>query len=178
MGQFTNEDNASTHSAQSSYKMAAILTAKPFLGTRCTVTSKTAGRVAMPAKKTTTCGMKFEDIAKGAVTFTTTLAFAAAAHAGEVKLGSDAGALEFVPASLTVKAGEKVTFTNNAGFPHNVVFDEDAIPAGVDADAISHEGLLNAKGETVSNTFSTPGTYEYYCEPHQVAGMAGKIIVQ
>ena len=29
---------------------------------------------------------------------------------------------------MTIKAGETVSFKNNAGFPHNVVFDEDAVP--------------------------------------------------
>jgi plastocyanin len=29
----------------------------------------------------------------------------------------------------------------------------------------------------VSNTFDVAGTYGYYCEPHQGAGMAGVIIV-
>lgn len=27
----------------------------------------------------------------------------------------------------------------------------------------------------MSSTFKTAGTYEYYCEPHQGAGMAGKV---
>lgn len=39
-----------------------------------------------------------------------------------------AGGLVFEPSSVTVKAGEAITFTNNAGFPHNVVFDEDEVP--------------------------------------------------
>lgn len=34
----------------------------------------------------------------------------------------------FEPANVTVKAGEAITWTNNAGFPHNVVFDEDEVP--------------------------------------------------
>ena len=34
----------------------------------------------------------------------------------------------FDPATITIKAGESVTWTNNVGFPHNVVFDEDAVP--------------------------------------------------
>jgi len=50
-----------------------------------------------------------------------------------VKLGSDGGGLQFVPDSVTVKSGESVQFVNNVGFPHNIVFDEDAIPAGVNA---------------------------------------------
>jgi plastocyanin len=67
---------------------------------------------------------------------------------------------------------------NNKGFPHNVVFDEDAIPAGTSADALSHEDYLNAAGDSVSTKFDVAGTYGYYCEPHQGAGMTGKIIVQ
>ena len=52
------------------------------------------------------------------------------------------------------------------------------LQAGVSADSLSHEDYLNAPGESVSSKFSTPGEYSYYCEPHQGAGMAGKIIVQ
>ena len=73
--------------------------------------------------------------------------------------------------------GDSVTWTNNAGFPHNVVFDEDAVPDGVDVDSLSSYDLLNAPGESHSATFDVAGTYEYYCEPHQGAGMAGKVVV-
>jgi plastocyanin len=82
------------------------------------------------------------------------------------------------PNKITVAKGETVEFVNNKAFPHNVVFDEDNVPAGVNADAISHEDYLNGPGEKVTNTFDTPGTYGYYCEPHQGAGMQGTIIVQ
>lgn len=37
---------------------------------------------------------------------------------------SSAGSLVFEPNTVTVAKGEAITFTNNAGFPHNVVFDE------------------------------------------------------
>merc|ERR1719198_2846819 len=57
----------------------------------------------------------------------------------EIKLGSDSGGLAFVPDSLTVKSGEEVKFVNNAGFPHNIVFDEDAVPEGVNVEKISKE---------------------------------------
>jgi plastocyanin len=82
------------------------------------------------------------------------------------------------PATVTVKAGEAVTWVNNAGFPHNIVFDEDAVPDGVNAEAISREDYLNAPGETFKVTFDKAGTYGYYCEPHQGAGMVGKVVVQ
>ena len=79
---------------------------------------------------------------------------------------------------ITVAKGETIEFVNNKAFPHNVVFDEDNVPSGVNADAISHEDYLNGPGEKVTNKFDTPGTYGYYCEPHQGAGMQGTIIVQ
>lgn len=50
------------------------------------------------------------------------------ANAATIKLGGDNGELAFVPGTTTVKKGEKIDFVNNAGFPHNIVFDEDAIP--------------------------------------------------
>ncbi|CAK0732116.1 hypothetical protein CVIRNUC_000087 [Coccomyxa viridis] len=106
------------------------------------------------------------------------LGLALSANAASVKLGAAGGALVFEPAEVTIKSGETVTWTNNIGFPHNVVFDEDGIPAGASADKLSHEDYLNSPGETVSSTFDKPGEYSYYCEPHQGAGMAGKIIVQ
>ena len=45
------------------------------------------------------------------------------------------------------------------------------------ADALSHEDYLNAPGEKYTAKFSTPGSYGYYCEPHQGAGMVGKVVV-
>merc|ERR1711935_751313 len=98
--------------------------------------------------------------------------------AATIKLGGDNGELGFFPNKITVAKGETVEFVNNKAFPHNVVFDEDNVPSGVNADAISHEDYLNGPGEKVTNKFDTPGTYGYYCEPHQGAGMQGTIIVQ
>jgi plastocyanin len=79
---------------------------------------------------------------------------------------------------VTIAKGESVTWVNNAGFPHNIVFDEDAVPAGVNAESLGHEDYLNAPGEKHVAKFDVAGTYGYYCEPHQGAGMAGKVIVQ
>ena len=77
---------------------------------------------------------------------------------------------------VTIKAGESVEWTNNAGFPHNIVFDEDNVPEGVNVEKLSREDYLNAPGETYKLKFEKAGEYGYYCEPHQGAGMKGKII--
>merc|ERR1712066_432094 len=60
---------------------------------------------------------------------------------------------------MGISSGETVEFVNNVGFPHNVVFDEDNVPEGVNAESLSHEDFLNAPGETVSTKFDKAGTY-------------------
>ncbi|XP_054818792.1 plastocyanin [Prosopis cineraria] len=108
-----------------------------------------------------------------------TAMIASNAMALEVLLGGDDGSLAFVPSNFSVSSGEKIVFKNNAGFPHNVVFDEDEIPEGVDASKISmpEEELLNGPGETYSVSLVEKGTYAFYCSPHQGAGMVGKVTV-
>eukprot|EP00531_Pseudo-nitzschia_arenysensis_P008217 CAMPEP_0116141514 /NCGR_PEP_ID=MMETSP0329-20121206/14422_1 /TAXON_ID=697910 /ORGANISM="Pseudo-nitzschia arenysensis, Strain B593" /LENGTH=233 /DNA_ID=CAMNT_0003636701 /DNA_START=48 /DNA_END=749 /DNA_ORIENTATION=- len=101
-----------------------------------------------------------------------------AAETKDVKMGSDSGQLVFVPAKTTICSGDTVKWTNNKGGPHNVVFDEDAIPSGVSQEAISMEDQLGEEGDTFEMKFTTTGTYEYYCEPHRGAGMNAVLVVQ
>lgn len=99
----------------------------------------------------------------------------------QVKMGSDSGLLVFEPATLTVKAGDSVTWVNNKMAPHNVVFDPNNIPDGSLAKGLSHDQLTFAPGESYSTTFTADlpaGEYTYYCAPHRGAGMVGKIIVE
>merc|ERR1712210_387855 len=95
-------------------------------------------------------------------TFVRKVALTFAANAADVKLGSDSGGLVFEPSTVTINKGESVTWKNNAGFPHNIMFDEDEIPAGANADKLSNEDYLNAPGETVTRTFDVSGSYSYY----------------
>jgi plastocyanin len=100
-----------------------------------------------------------------------------AAETKMVKMGSDAGQLVFVPDEVKICKGDTVTWTNNKGGPHNVVFDEEAIPSGVDAEAISMDDQLGDEGATYSKKFDVAGTYAYFCEPHRGAGMNAALIV-
>jgi plastocyanin len=102
----------------------------------------------------------------------------ASAEAITVKMGGDNGTLQFDPPALTIKAGDTVKWVNNKLAPHNVVFDKDKSPSADVAAKASHKALVFSPGESFESTFTEPGTYTYYCEPHRGAGMVGTITVQ
>jgi plastocyanin len=101
-----------------------------------------------------------------------------AAETKKVKMGSDSGQLVFVPDEITICKGDTVTWTNNKGGPHNVVFDEEGVPSGFDAEKNSMEDQLGDEGATFSFKFDAAGTYAYYCQPHRGAGMNANVIVE
>ncbi|GLT91943.1 hypothetical protein SLE2022_098040 [Rubroshorea leprosula] len=140
--------------------------------------SSTVKVVSSPASKFSVKA-SLKDVGVAVAATAASAILASNAMAVEVLLGGDDGSLAFVPNSFSVASGEKIVFKNNAGFPHNVVFDEDEIPSGVDASTISmsEEDLLNAPGETYAVTLTQKGTYSFYCSPHQGAGMVGKVTV-
>jgi plastocyanin len=99
------------------------------------------------------------------------------------------GAQTFVPRSITVSSGEPLTFTNEGGQPHTVTAYEDRIPEG--AEYFSSGGLASesaardnpaaafvAEGESFEVALDVPGTYEYFCIPHEQQGMRGSITVE
>ena len=69
----------------------------------------------------------------------------------------------FTPNNLSVKVGDRVTWTNNDGFAHHVKSD------------VLDSGVLN-NGDTYSFTFKNAGTYTYHCVIHTY--MTGQIVVQ
>merc|ERR550514_1853146 len=101
-----------------------------------------------------------------------------AAETKMVKMGSDSGQLVFVPEELKICKGDSVTWINNKGGPHNVVFDEDEIPSGVKQESISMDDQLGDEGATFTKKFDVAGTYAYFCEPHRGAGMNANLIVE
>jgi len=100
-----------------------------------------------------------------------------AAETKEVKMGSDSGLLAFVPQKTTICSGDSVKWINNKGGPHNVVFDEEGVPSGVNYEDISMFDQMGEEDETFTMKFESKGEYAYYCEPHRGAGMNGVLIV-
>ena len=94
----------------------------------------------------------------------------------------------FRPNSVTVSVGETVVFVNDSGEAHTVTAYEDELPAGGtyfasggfenEAAARSNptDGFI-LEGESFEVEFDTPGTYEYFCIPHEPT-MKGSIVVE
>ena len=90
----------------------------------------------------------------------------------------------FAPATLTINAGDTVNFvwaSNN----HNVVSGTVSGGVGTPDNKFCNPNNQNCAaapvantGNTYSYTFTTKGTYPYYCRPHAGVGMAGTITVQ
>lgn len=84
------------------------------------------------------------------------------------------GSLVFEPAELTIATGTTVNFVWDSDM-HNVV--PTSQPDGADWGGEGEEGTTFDDGHEYSHTFSTTGTYEYVCTPHESAGMIGSIEV-
>lgn len=100
---------------------------------------------------------------------------AAAAAATEIPSDTEAAAdaaivdikdLAYNPAEVDVPVGTTVTWTNSDTVPHTVTAQDRAA---------LQSGTLNA-GDDFSQTFDTPGTFDYFCEFH--ANMKGTVVVQ
>lgn len=70
----------------------------------------------------------------------------------------------FVPATLTVRAGSTVTWTNHDEEPHTVAA----------SDGSFHSPGMGTGG-TFSHTFATAGTFDYVCSIHPM--MHGTVVV-
>lgn len=87
--------------------------------------------------------------------------------ATQVSMRNDA----FTPATIQVVLGTMVTWTNKDNVPHNVTLS----PVVLTASNNWESGLLSP-GQSYSYTFTTRGTYHYYCQEHPFE-MTGTVIV-
>ena len=112
-----------------------------------------------------------------AVMATGVIGSTAPALAGTVSVVMGKTGLDFSPTTVTISPGDTVHFEVGMLDPHNVVFD--AANSSGDVSSLSHPALAMSGGFDVEfPADAASGTYNYYCEPHRGAPMAGKIVVQ
>jgi plastocyanin len=109
-----------------------------------------------------------------------------AAPAGDiidVDMQGDAGGAHvwFDPVGLRVEPGQTVRWTNrDSGNSHTVTAYHPSLfarPSRIPATASPwHSDYLLPK-ESFSAVFDVEGVYDYYCVPHEHAGMVGRIVV-
>jgi plastocyanin len=112
---------------------------------------------------------------------------AAAGTQHVVNMVMEGTAYKFVPADITIKAGDAVVFKGVSGAAHNIVFWADSIPTGAgdlltkampDGTAPLSSKMVPDGDSTVVSFAGLPaGTYKMYCLPHMAMGMKGSITV-
>jgi plastocyanin len=95
----------------------------------------------------------------------------------------------FKPTDITVSAGSTIVWKNTSSSSHTVTAYADAIPDGAayfasgdfESETAAREGWGSGDGsiyqdQTYEHTFEQPGTYEYFCIPHESV-MIGTVVV-
>lgn len=78
----------------------------------------------------------------------------------------------FSEAQLTINVGDTVVWRNNSFLQHTVTSGSSCSPNGI----FNSPGVLDPDA-TFSHTFTSLGTFPYFCAPHCLAGMRGTITV-
>lgn len=97
--------------------------------------------------------------------------------------------LKFVPDAVEIDVGDTVIWENVGSVGHSVTAYEDDIPkdatyfasGGFDTESTARDGWPDgdiAGEETYRQTIETAGEYEYFCIPHESAGMVGSLTVR
>jgi plastocyanin len=111
------------------------------------------------------------DNGDGTTTVTIALTLDVSAGTPEAEAAADSVTVEiagfaYSPDVVTIPVGGSITWVNADSAPHTAT--------AMDRDVLQ-SGTLN-QGESFTQTFDTPGTYEYFCEFH--ANMKGTIVVE
>jgi plastocyanin len=68
----------------------------------------------------------------------------------------------YAPAEIRIAPGQSVTWTNRDFVAHTITADDRTFDSG-----------YIALGGTFTQQFDTPGTYQYFCQPHGAPGLVG-----
>jgi plastocyanin len=87
----------------------------------------------------------------------------------------------FEPKTITVKASDTVVWKNASSMSHSVTdvpsLAIQAKDAALPANSKEFNSDLTPPGNDCSHTLSVPGTYNYFCIPHEALGMVGTVVV-
>ena len=100
----------------------------------------------------------------------------------EIRMGSDSlgSRVWFDPVGLLVAPGTTVRWVLEANVHSATAYHPTngswapRIPAGAEP---WDSGILTEPGQTFERRLDVPGVYDYYCIPHEMAGMVGRIVV-
>lgn len=95
---------------------------------------------------------------------------------------ADGSRVWFDPVGLLIQQGETIRWINEDGTSAHTATAYHPNNTGhalrIPQAARPWDSGYVMPGETFSHTFTVPGVYDYYCYPHERAGMAGRIIVE
>ncbi len=99
-------------------------------------------------------------------------------------MSADGSEVYFDPIGLRIQPGDIVRWIQIRGYHSSTAYHpangdhELRIPEA--AESWDSDVLLAqypAKGSTFEHLFSVPGVYDYFCKPHEAAGMVGRLVV-
>jgi plastocyanin len=94
----------------------------------------------------------------------------------------DMGFESYDPADVTIRAGDTVEWRNTSIIAHTVTDDPRRAKkqgdAGVPSGAQPFDSGEIAAGQVYTRTFTTPGTYRYFCTHHEDDGMVATVVVK
>ena len=101
-------------------------------------------------------------------------------HAADVTVVMT-NSMKFDPDRAVIEAGQTVLWNNTSDLVHTVTADPTKAKNKDDCNlpdgAIPFDSGTIKPGNTYLQTFTVPGTYKYFCIPHEAMGMIGEVIV-
>jgi plastocyanin len=142
-----------------------------------------SARISNRSRRAATLPLLLATFAFGAIVTIFMIASAPTAQAAstvEVKMGDEPAVYE--PATVTIKVGDTVKWINTGKTLHSVTLvpENAQNPASVSEPkgAATFDSGFMAPDATFSYKFTIPGTYKYFCVPHEKAGMVGEVVVK
>lgn len=147
----------------------AILAVLMFVAAGCGSDDDSSGDASSAANKATTASTS----TSATTTSTGSAVTAPATVSNDLKLSVDPGKFTFDSDSLSATAGDvTITLTNTESIQHNIALKDS------DGEVLATGELVGEGGtSTITVKHLKPGTYKFFCTPHESIGMKGTLTV-